>query len=194
MHPRSALLVLDLINDLVHPDGTLAASGPLAHATDRGVLDRAAVAVGRARAAGVPVIYVVIGFSPDLSDFPADSPLFGVVPDELVPRLGTWGTQVHDAVRPADGEPVVRKSRVSPFHGTELAELLEARGVDTLLLAGVTTDLVVLSTAREGHDRDYRIEVLEDATATADQELHEAALSVLRRTATITTVEQALPA
>lgn len=193
MRPRSALLVLDLINDLVHPDGKLAAMGPLEHATSRGVLGRTAVAIDRARAAGVPVVYAVIGFSPSRADFPEESPLFGVVRDDRRPTLGTWGTRVHDDVSPAEGESIVVKHRVSPFYGTQLEMLLRRRQVDTLMLAGVTTDLVVLSTTREGHDRDYRIEVLEDATATSNQELHEAALKVIGRTATISTVDEALP-
>jgi nicotinamidase-related amidase len=83
---------------------------------------------------------------------------------------------------------------VSPFHGTNLDLLLRTLEVDTLLLTGVTTDLVVLSTARDGHDRDYEIVVLEDATATANDELHQAALAVIARTATVTTVDEALPA
>ncbi len=79
--------------------------------------------------------------------------------------LGSWGTQVHDDLRPEPGESIVVKHRVSPFYGTNLDLLLRKRSVDTLLLAGVSTDLVVLSAAREAHDRDYRVEVLEDATA-----------------------------
>jgi len=191
MTRRPALLVLDLINEIAHPDGKYA-DVCLAQITERGVLDRAAEAIGLARSAGVPVIYVVVGFAPGYPDWPAGSPLFERAREGERLVLGTWGTRVHDAVKPADGEPIVEKRRVSPFLGTHLDLLLRDRAVDTLLLTGVTTDLVVLSTAREGHDRDYRVEVLEDATATSDPELQAAAVRLISRTATVTTVAEAL--
>jgi nicotinamidase-related amidase len=194
MGRRPALLVLDLINEIVHPDGKYAGDGYLEQVTRRGVLEHAATAIAQARASGIPVIYVVVGFSPGYPDWPAGSPVFAETRTKGALTLGTWGTQVHASLAPAAGEPVVAKRRLSPFHGTHLDLLLRGQGVDTLLLMGVTTDLVVLSTAREGHDRDYRVEVLEDATATSGPELHEAALTVLARTATITTVAQALGA
>ena len=189
---RPALLVLDLINDIVHPDGTYA-DVCLAQVVQRGVIERTATALARARAAGIPVVYVVVGFSPGYPDWPASSPVFAESRHKNGLILGTWGTQVHAALAPAPGEPVVEKRRIDPFHGTHLDVLLRDRNANTLLLAGVVTELVILGTARAGHDRDYRVEVLEDATATADPELHAAALTVIARTATMTTVDQALP-
>jgi nicotinamidase-related amidase len=193
MERRPALLILDLINELVHPDGKYAGEGFCEQVEKRGVLARAATAIERARNSGIPVVYVVVGFSPGYADWPAGSPLFEAARDGERVVLGSWGTRVHSALAPAPGEPVVEKRRVNPFLGTHLELLLKNLGVNTLLLTGVTTDLVILSTAREGHDRDYRIEVLEDATATDDQELHDAALKLIARTATVTTVDQALP-
>ncbi|WP_441250131.1 cysteine hydrolase family protein [Kitasatospora sp. McL0602] len=194
MDRRPALLILDLINELVHPDGKYAAEGFCEQVERRGVLERAATAIERARLAGVPVVYVVVGFSPGYADLPLGSPLLAEAKHGERLVLGTWGTEVHDALKPADGEPIVAKRRVNPFLGTHLDLLLRNLDVNTLLLTGVTTDLVVLSTAREGHDRDYAIEVLEDATATSDQETQDAALKLIARTALVTTVDQALPA
>ncbi|MFF7727251.1 cysteine hydrolase family protein [Streptomyces sp. NPDC008001] len=192
MKRRPALLVMDLINEIVHPEGKYAGDGYLDQVTRRGVLENAAEAISLARAQDIPVIYVVVGFSPDYAGFPERSTVFREAREDRRIVLGTWATEVHASLRPAEGEPVVAKHRLSPFHGTELDELLRARDVDTLLLTGVTTDLVVLSAAREGHDRDYSVEILEDATATSDDALHEAALTVLARTATISTVRQSL--
>jgi nicotinamidase-related amidase len=183
--------MLDLINEITHRDGAYP-EVCLDQVVERDVLARAATALGRARAAGIPVIHVVVGFAPGYPDWPAGSPLFTEVPARNALVLGTWGTRPHDAVKPADGEPVVAKRRLSPFVATELDLLLRARSVDTLLLTGVTTDLVVLATAREAHDRDYRVEVLEDATASSDPALHSAALTVLARTAAVTSVDDAL--
>ncbi|MEU4063496.1 isochorismatase family cysteine hydrolase [Streptomyces wedmorensis] len=191
MTRRPALLVLDLINELVHPDGKYS-DVCLDQIESRGVLGHTRRAVDHARERGIPVVYVVVGFSPGLADWPPASPLFAEAADGDRLILGTWGTEVHDSLKPEAHEPVIAKRRVNPFLGTHLELTLRSLGVNTLLLTGATTDLVILSTAREAHDLDFRVEVLEDATATSSRELHEAALTLVRRTAEVTTVEEAL--
>jgi nicotinamidase-related amidase len=190
---RPALLVLDMINELIHPDGHYAHVS-LEQVQSRGIIERAAVAVERARAAGIPVIYVKLGYGSHYEDWPADSILFGPPDPEQRFTRDAWGTWVHERLAPEPGEDIVVKQRVSPFYGTNLDLLLRARKIDTLLLLGVTTDLAVLMTAREAHDRGYAAEVLEDATATADQQLHDAALLLIARTAVVSSVDKALPA
>ncbi|WP_410674171.1 cysteine hydrolase family protein [Amycolatopsis sp. cmx-4-68] len=186
-----ALLMLDFINEITHPDG-LYPEVCLDQVLERGVLDKAARAVAAARRAGVLVVHVVVGFSPGYADWPRSSPLFTEVPRRGALVLGTWGTRPHDLVKPAPEEPVVAKGRVDPFLGTNLDLLLREHQVDTVLLTGVTTDLVVLSTARQAHDLGYRVEVLADATASGDAWTHEAAMRLIARTATVTTVDEAL--
>jgi nicotinamidase-related amidase len=188
---QSALLVLDLINEIVHPDGKYGAEGYAHQVAERRVLENSARAIEKARASGTPVVYVVVGFSSAYAEWPAGSPVFHAARDDRRLELGTWATAVHDAVKPADGEPVITKHRLSPFHGTSLEMTLRNLGVDTLLLTGVSTDMVILATARDGHDRDFRIKVLEDATAADNDEMHQAALTVIGRAAEITTVDQA---
>ncbi|WP_055494388.1 cysteine hydrolase family protein [Streptomyces sp. TP-A0356] len=191
MTRRPALLVLDLINEIAHPDGKYN-DVCLDQIESRGVLGHARRAIDHAREQGIPVVYVVVGFSQGLPDWPPTSPLFAEAADGDRLILGTWGTEVHDSLKPEAHEPVIAKRRVNPFLGTHLELVLRSHGVNTLLLTGVTTDLVILSTARDAHDRDFRVEVLEDATATSSPELHEAALTLLRRTAEVTTVDAAL--
>jgi nicotinamidase-related amidase len=82
-------------------------------------------------------------------------------------------TQIHAGVAPEEGDIVVRKTRVGPFGSTDLDEQLRARGIDTLVLAGISTSGVVLSTVRDAHDRDYRLIVLADLCADPDAEVHE---------------------
>ena len=82
-------------------------------------------------------------------------------------------TAVHDAVAPDPGDIVVRKTRVGAFSTTDLNQQLRAQGVDTLVVAGVATSGVVLSTIRDAADRDYRIYVLEDCCADRDAEVHD---------------------
>lgn len=97
-----------------------------------------------------------IGREAALTMFHADSP----------------GTQIHDEIAPRDGDIVVRKIRVGPFGTTDLHEQLQAKGIDTLILAGISTSGVVLSAVRDGHDRDYRLFVLSDLCADPEADVH----------------------
>ena len=188
-----ALLVLDMINELVHPDGKYS-HVCLQQVTSRQVIDRTAEAIRRSRAAAIPVIYVVLAFSEHYQDWPRDSMLFGPPDPQRRFRAGTWGAAIHERLTPLYGDDIVFKRRISPFLGTSLEMLLRARDIDTVLCAGVATDLVVLSTAREAHDRGFGVTVLEDATATVDEYLQCAAITLIARTAQVAAVDDVLPA
>jgi nicotinamidase-related amidase len=192
--PRPALLVLDLINEIVHPEGRYASHGYAEQAERRGVLRNARTAIDRARAAGIPVIFVIVGFSPNYIEWPPGSPVFSEARDDGRIQLGTWGTQVHHQLTPLAGEPVIAKHRISPFYQTSLELLLRRLGVDTLMLTGVSTEFVVLSTALEAHDRDFDVVVLEDATTSSRDDLHAQALGLVARVARVSTVDAELPA
>jgi nicotinamidase-related amidase len=191
MGTRRALLSMDFVNDVVHPEGKFADHGYPEAARRRGVLENAAAALEAARTAGEPVIHVVVGFRPGYPELPAGSPVFADCAEHGKLAQDGWGAEIHGAVKPLPGEPVILKRRVSPFHGTDLDVLLRTLGVGRVALAGVATDLVVLSTARDAHDRDYGVEVLEDAAASANDALHEAAILLAARTATVTTTRRA---
>jgi nicotinamidase-related amidase len=193
MQGKKALLMLDLINEIVHPEGKYAHEGYLEQVTRREVLANASTALARARAAKIPIIHVVVGFSRNYVECPAQSAVFSVAREDQRLLLGTWATQIHNDVKPLPHEPTVVKNRVSPFYQTHLELLLRSQGIDTLLLAGVSTEFVVLTTAIEAHDRDYQVEILEDATAASNAERHDAALKIIARTAKIHTVSEALP-
>lgn len=186
---RQALLVLDLMNEIVRADGAWAelGYGYGAQAEEREVVPKTARAIARARTAGIPVVYVTVGFTDAYAEWPSDSPVFTDAGREAgLLRLGTWNQDIHEALVPQDGEVLVTKKRVSPFYATFLEVLLRSQGVEELLLCGVATDHVVLATARDGHDRDFRIKVFEDCCAAASPERHEAAITVLDGVAEIT--------
>jgi nicotinamidase-related amidase len=189
---RQALLVLDLMNEIVRADGAWAKMGygygP--QAEERDVVNKTARAIAQARDRDIPVIYVTVGFSPSYAEWPKNSPVFTEAGKEAgLLQLGTWGQQLHPDVAPAEGERLVTKKRVAPFYATDLELLLRNQGIEELLLCGVATDHVVLATARDGHDRDFTIVVFEDCCAAASPERHAAAITVLDGVATITTSE-----
>lgn len=185
---EAMLLVLDMINDLVHPDGPY--GGPIGYGPElarRGTVANAAVAIGKARAAGVPIAYVRVGFSVDYREVSPTSPLFRGAKKAGLFKLGTWGTQAHPDPAPQPGDFDIVKHRVSPFYATSLEAILRAIGVRRLYPLGVSTSGAVLSAAKDGHDRDYEIVIVEDACCALPAAQHKAALDQVRRFATIVT-------
>jgi nicotinamidase-related amidase len=100
-------------------------------------------------------------------------------------------TAVHERLAPLEGDVVVRKTRVGAFSTTDLAEQLSSRGLDTIVLAGISTSGVVLSTVRDAYDRDYRVLVLADASADPSPEVHDfLTTEIFPRQAEVITVEE----
>ena len=139
------------------------------------VIRSAVAAVDIARRAGAQVCSVHMAFTEEeLRAVPATSCLAAsVAAAGAALRVGSPATAVHPEVAPLPGDIVVRKTRVGPFHGSDLNDRLRERGVDTVVLAGVQTSGVVLTADREAADRDYRILVVADACADPDRDLHD---------------------
>ena len=177
------LLTLDFINDIVHPDGKIASTAP--YIAEHGVIKHANQAIAQARSAGHLVAHVTVGFSASYIECPRQSPVFSKAPEFGALQLGTWGTAFHDdlAIEPVD--KVIVKHRISALYNTDLETVLRANAIDTVRLCGVATNMAVETTARELHDRDYRVEIIADACGTENREMHEAALASLARVADI---------
>ncbi len=137
-----------------------------------GLLTRTASLVEGAREAGVRVIYVVVSFRAGYPELGPRNQIFAPIRESGRFAEGSAGMEVHAAVAPKPGEVVVTKRRVSAFFGTDLDVILRANGIETLLLAGIATSGVVLSTVRHAADADYRIVVVEDCCADRDVEVH----------------------
>jgi nicotinamidase-related amidase len=159
----SALLVLDV------QEGVMAR-----YSADDAYLVRLREALDAARAHELTVIFVRVGFRAGFAEISKANRMFSVI----AARGGDGflesapGTQVVAALGRRDSEPVVVKKRVSAFAGSDLDVLLRSAGVDHLVLAGIATSGVVLSTVRDGADRDYRLTVLEDGCLDSDAEVH----------------------
>ncbi|BBC98228.1 cysteine hydrolase family protein [Streptomyces griseofuscus] len=174
--PRTALLLMDL--QKCH----------LSHVADD-YLPRAVRALRTARAAGVPVIHVALQLRPGHVDAHPRNKTFGALPLHLF-TPDDPGAAIHPDVAPADGEIVVYKNRVSAFAGNNLQQILAAQGIDHLVLAGIATGGIVLSTALQAADLDYRVTVLTDACADPHPGLHDTLVNdVLARRGEVTTVE-----
>ena len=187
MATASMFLVLDMINDLVHEGGPNGKKGYGPILAKRNTIANTAEALHKARAAGVKIGYVRVGFSPDYREVSPASPLFQGAKKAGLFKLGTWGTEVHPALKPEPGDYDIVKHRVSPFYATSLEAILGANGVRRLYLCGVSTSGAVLSAAKEGHDRDYEIVVLDDCCCALTEEQHQAVIEQVQRLAVVTT-------
>ena len=179
---RTALLVMDfqpgIVANLPDPET---------------VLERAAAAIAIARERGATVGYVRVAFTPeDLENVPETSRMAPLAAAGGAGRVaGAPGSAGAERVGPRGGDIVVRKTRVGAFSTTDLAEQLSAKGIDTIVLAGISTSGVVLSTVRDAHDRDYRVLVLADASADPKPEVHQfLTTEIFPRQAEVITVEE----
>ena len=156
---------------------------------DPAYLPRLREAASAARGAGLPVIYVVIGFRPGHPEISSRNKTFG----RLASASGMTGddqaAQIHPDVAPEPGDIIVTKRRVSAFAGSDLDVILRAGEIDHLVLTGIATSGVVLSTLRQAADLDFALTVLADGCLDADPQVHRVLTEkVFPRQADVTTV------
>lgn len=180
MGNKSALLVMDLQNGIV----SRFAEKPEA-------LRPFEEAVGAARLDGIPVIFVRVAFRQGYPEVSARNKSFSAIRGRGGMTVDENATQIHASVAPQPGDPIVTKLRVSAFTGSDLEVILRGLDVDTLVLCGIATSGVVLSTLREAADKDYGLVVLSDACLDADPEVHRVLVEkVFPRQAEVQTVAE----
>jgi ureidoacrylate peracid hydrolase len=173
---RTAVLVVDMQNDFGAKGGMFDRAGIDLSMIQRAI-DPTASVLAAARRTGIPIVYLKMGFRPDLSDLgPADSPnrvrhlLFGVgetmrAPDGTDSRIlirDTWNTEIVPELVPQANDVVLYKHRFSGFYQTDLDRILKELGVAYLIVTGCTTSVCVESTVRDAVFRDYTCVLLAD--------------------------------
>ena len=157
------------------------------------VVEAADRAVKAARSAEIPVIFVRVAFRPGYPEIAESNATFSAMAASAgdLYTESHPATQVHASLQPLDGEAIVIKRRVSAFTGSDLDVLLRGLGADRLILAGISTSGVVLSTLRQAADLDYGLVVLSDACADSDPEVHRVLTEkVFPRQAQVTTTDE----
>jgi nicotinamidase-related amidase len=144
-------------------------------------LNRASSVLAAARKAGMTVIHVQVGFRPGLPEVSNRNKLFAALKANVQHQKLFQGAAgvIHPALGPEPNDIVVTKHRVSAFTGTDLEMVLRANEIETLVLFGIATSGVVLSTLLHAFDSDYRTIVIADCCADRDMELHSALLDHL---------------
>jgi nicotinamidase-related amidase len=183
---RSALVIIDMQRDFLEPGGFGAALGNDVSRLRTAVGPCRALLEG-ARASGLFVIHTREGHRADLSDAPPAKVLRGP-PERRIGACGPMGRilvrgepghEIIAELSPLAGEPVIDKPGKGAFYQTDLDLMLRNRGIETLLVAGVTTEVCVHTTVREANDRGYRCLVLGDACASYFPEFHTVGLRMI---------------
>lgn len=127
-----------------------------------------------ARNLNATVIHVKVGFRPGFPEISERNRLYSSFKNnpDYAKMLNTEWLDLHPALEARPDEPVIIKPRISAFEGTDLKVLLRSKDIDTLVLFGIITSGVVLSTALEAMDQDYRVLIVRDACADSDSDLH----------------------
>ena len=176
-----AVIVIDLQNDMMRPEGKIAQAGNDMFGMYR-ILPRCATFIEEARSLNVPVVHVQ---TTTLPDGRSDSPSWLRAKGAMVRTgdfciEGTWGAEICEEVAPLPGEPVITKHRSSAFRNTDLDLILRAIGVRTVVIIGEQTPGCVEATFRDAAYHDYYNVLVEDCVAAYDEAQHEASLLIQR--------------
>jgi nicotinamidase-related amidase len=154
------------------------------------LINKVAGAIALARVNKIPVIFITVGFRPGAPEINSNNKGLRASRERFISGNMEEFVKIEPAVAPADGEIVICKRRVSAFSGSDLEVILRSLGIQHMVLSGIATSGVVLSTVREAADKDYRLTVLSDACADADPEVHQVLTTkIFPRQADVMTVE-----
>jgi nicotinamidase-related amidase len=193
MNPATSALVLgDLQNDFLHPEGAYGRAGQ-SHPSIAALPDRLAPLVRAARARGVLIVATLFTLVPGRGGEPIISPHLKALRPFLTRgdfAPGSWGQQLVDALAPAD--VAVEKIAYSAFHMSRLEWVLRKCGIEQLYCTGIVTNGGVASTLRDAHVREFECTLIEDGCAAFSDDVHRAAVDGLRPIATITTIAEVM--
>jgi nicotinamidase-related amidase len=160
--PKTALMLMDLQNGIVERI-----------ADDQDFAGRVQKVIAHARKIAMPIIYVTIKFRPGYPEVNPKNKLFGALKSgQMQFEEGSQATEVHPDFAPQEGDLHVTKRRVGAFSGSDLDVVLRSQQIDHLVLTGISTSGVVLSTLRTAADLDFDLTVLSDCCADRDPEVH----------------------
>jgi nicotinamidase-related amidase len=184
---KSALVIIDMQRDFLEPGGFGEALGNDVSLLQAAVAPCKAV-LAAARRNGVLVIHTREGHRPDLTDAPPHKVERGDPSTRIgaagpMGRILVRGEPGHDIISelyPVSGEPVIDKPGKGAFYQTDLELMLKNRGIDTLFVCGVTTEVCVNTTIREANDRGFRCIALSDCCGSYFPEFHQAGLAMIK--------------
>jgi ureidoacrylate peracid hydrolase len=193
MNPKTSALILgDLQNDFLHPDGAYGRARQ-SHPSIAALPEKLAPLARAARERGVLTVATLFTLVPGRRAEPIISPHLAALRPFLTKgdfAPGGWGQQLVDALAPADVH--VEKIAYSAFHASRLEWVLRKCGVEQLYFTGIVTNGGVASTVRDAHVREFECTVIEDGCAAFGEDVHRAAIEGLKPVAKMTTIAELL--
>ena len=178
--PRyAALIVVDVQNDFVSPEGSAGKRGDDVGAAIA-MIPNLTRLIDQARKVGLTIVYIRTTHS-EWTDTASWIYRTSQKSGLSTCREGTWGADFYDGIAPLPSERVVIKHRYSAFINTDLNTVLKARGIQSILVCGVATNVCVETTARDGYMYDYYVTMIDDCSAAYDAKLHMGTLENIRR-------------
>ncbi|ASR89130.1 MULTISPECIES: cysteine hydrolase family protein [Alcaligenes] len=173
---HTALLALHYQNDVLHADGLIRVGVEANSPQRQALIEAAGRLLAQARAQGVPIVHVRVGYRPDYADLLCNAPILHNVKRIGAMQTGSWGAQFFDGLAPLPNEFEVHHTRINAFFGSALEPVVRRLGVERLVIAGVATHSVVESTVRHAVDMGYEVAVVASACG-APPATHEASLA-----------------
>jgi nicotinamidase-related amidase len=156
---RTCLIIVDMINAFLKPHSRLEVAG------GRELIPRLSRLLEACRQAEIPVIFLKMAFRSDRADVGVHVAFRPEMADQDILVEGTEDVEFYDGIKPGSGDIVIVKRRFSAFAGTDLDLILRSRGIDTLIIGGVATNICCESTARDARMKDYKVIFLSDGNA-----------------------------
>jgi ureidoacrylate peracid hydrolase len=177
---HTAILVVDMQNDFCAEGGYLHRTRSADMSASPALAARIGALVDQGRAAGATIVWITANYEPRFLTAPALLKREERDPSQICCAGGTWGAAFFQVEPRANGDLFVEKHTFSAFQGTPLDQMLRARGIKTLVMTGVATNVCVESTLRDGFFLGYYIVAVEDCCASAAPQLHQATLANVR--------------
>lgn len=185
----TAVIAVHMLRDVVTHEGAFGQF--FGEGVESGqIITKVGTLLDAARAAGSTVVYTRVVFKPGHSDLVANCPLLGMVAQTGAVEDGKPGAEIVGELTPTGSDLVVDHQRITGFHGTELDVLLRSRGITTVILAGVATNVSVEGTAREAVNLGYRTIIASDACSAAHDGAHQASLETFGLLGEVASVEE----
>jgi biuret amidohydrolase len=175
---RTAVIAVHMQPDVVAAEGAFGGFFA-AQAAERDVIGQIGKLLDAARRSDATVVYTRVAWQPGYPDLVANSPLLGIVVQSQCLVEGSAMAEIVPQLAPQDGDVVVTHQRVGGFSASQLDVILRSRGIDTVVFAGVATNVSVESAARQAPDLGYRTLIVEDACSAADPNTHNASIASL---------------
>ena len=185
---KKALIMIDYINDIVHSQGKISSCANMIN--EKRIIEKANGVLTTARKNNFLIIWIKVGFNSNYSEVSDNSPIFKGAKIHQALIQNTWGTELISGLEYRDPELIIFKNRINPFYATNLELILRTNKIEHIYLAGVSTEWAIEAAARDAHDKDFIVSIIEDLCASHNEEIHNMSIKTMSRIAKIINSEE----